>query len=193
MRHRYAQLGFGDLDTGKFVPAGSKLQYNVSFSDVSFSVNWGFNWLGAGWCRQAINDAIRATGAFSDVYVVPDNLTDNNCTQSQVNLVTAIDWNIGDMRGVLNDALGKAGFEVNGSYLTITQSSRPAAAPAGTASTSSNPQSNQDNQSALTPDGGCDWYDLPCHLGLAPGTSALSGAAIGVIAVLAGILLLRRL
>jgi hypothetical protein len=88
--------GFGSVDTDKFVPKGSKLQYNVTFNDVSFGVNWGFNWLGSGWCRDAILSAIRGTGAFSDVYVVPGSYVGNNCTQAQINIVTGIDWNIGD-------------------------------------------------------------------------------------------------
>lgn len=131
--------GLGAIDTNLFVPAGSTVLYSATFDDVAFGVNWGFNWLGSANCREAINAAIRSANSFNSVAVVPGNFTDNNCVQAQVQLVTAFDWNLGDMRWVLDDFLSKAGFSVNNSNLTVIaspQSVQPRVATPGTQSTS---------------------------------------------------------
>lgn len=111
--------GFAGVDSNKIIPAGSTLLYSVTFNDVAFGVNWGFNWFGSGACRDAINAAIRSTESFNSVSTIPGNFTDNNCVQAQVQLVTAFEWNVGDMRWVLDDFLTKAGFSVNSSNLTV--------------------------------------------------------------------------
>jgi hypothetical protein len=85
------------------------------------------------------------------------------------------------MRGVLDAALTGAGFEINGSYLTLTQSSQPTVAPSGTASTSSNPQDGNFLDS------------IASALGLTPGQSAL-GASLGTVALLVvGAIVVKKL
>lgn len=179
---RYNQRGMGGVDGGLLVPAGSTVLYSVTFDDVAFGVNWGFNWLGSGTCREAVNNAIRTTGAFNSVSIVPGNFTDNNCVQAQAQLVTAFDWNVGDMRWVLDDLLNKAGFSVNSSNLTVTarpQSNEPKIATPGTGSTS---PLNYYQSLDTTPKGIFD--DFAGSLGLSTSTLIL-GAVVVTLALVA--------